>query len=501
MPPEFILAVDQGTTNTKALLVDRGGRAVFQASTPLDLLHPQAGFVEQDAAAIWGSVRRVMLECAAHARSIGGSMAGISISNQRETAVAWRRGSEPIAYGHAVSWQCRRSAEVCDGLVAKHEFIRETTGLPVDPLATAGKWTWMLEHDVSLREAVERGQACLGNVDAWLLANLTGGKVHATDHSNASRTALFDLARLQWSDELLGLFGIQQHEALPEVMPSASLFGVCTTIEEFKGVPIVAMIGDSHAALFGHGSYGAGAVKATYGTGSSLMMLTESLPGPSASLARTIAWSRGSEVAFALEGNIAMTGSAVAWVGEFLGLADPVEGAVALAASVNDSAGLMFVPGMVGLGAPYWDSEARGVVANLERSHKAAHLARAAVDSIAFQVGDVLFAMEAASGIVVPELRVDGGATRNDTLMQFQADVIHKPVLRSHSELLSALGAAWLGGLTLGWWASIDEIETLSHVGDRFEPAMTTACAAARYEDWKVAVAKARLREPVGAAA
>ena len=198
---------------------------------------------------------------------------------------------------------------------------------------------------------------------------------------------------------------------------------------------------------------------------------------------------------------IAMAGSAVAWVGEFLGLADPVEGAVALAASVNDSAGLMFVPGMVGLGAPYWDSKARGVVANLERSHKAAHLARAAVDSIAFQVGDVLFAMEAASGIVVPELRVDGGATRNDTLMQFQADVIHKPVLRSHSELLSALGAAWLGGLTLGWWASIDEIETLSHVGDRFEPAMTTACAAARYEDWKVAVAKARLREPVGAAA
>jgi glycerol kinase len=501
MPPEFILAVDQGTTNTKAMLVDRGGYVVFQIAESLSVMHPRAGFVEQDANEIWHSVKKAMLECVAYARNLNGIVSGITISNQRETAVAWERGHVPIAYGPAVSWQCRRSAEICERLTEQHARIQELTGLPVDPLATAGKWAWMLEQDASLRAAVDRDEVCFGNIDSWLLANLTRGKEHATDHSNASRTALFDLKRLDWSDELLGLFGISR-SVMPELRPSASLFGVCTAFAEIEGVPVVAMIGDSHAALFGHGSYRAGAVKATYGTGSSLMMLTDSLPDANTTLARTIAWSlKAEDVAFALEGNIAMTGSAVAWVGEFLGMTDPVDGAVALAGSVSDAAGLVFVPSMVGLGAPYWDTRARGVLANLERTHKAAHLARAAVDAIAFQVADVLFAMEKASGIAIPELRVDGGATRNDVLMQFQADLIQRPVLRSSNESLSALGAAWLGGLTLGWWKSLDEIEALTHIEDRFEPQVSKACAATRYAEWKLAVARARLREPIGVAA
>jgi len=500
MPHGFILAVDQGTTNTKALLVDRNGRAVFQASEGLGLVYPQAGFVEQDANAIWDSVRKVMGECVAHARSVGAEVEGIAISNQRETAVAWRRESSPVPFGNAVSWQCRRSTEVCERLAAQHELIREVTGLPVDPLATAGKWTWMLEHDAALRAAVESGEACVGNVDAWLLANLANGVVHATDHSNASRTALFDLAGLEWSETMLGLFGVPL-SVLPEIRASASVFDTCTAIDGLEGVPIVAMIGDSHAALFGHGSYAAGAVKATYGTGSSLMMLADALPAASGALARTVAWSSSDGMRYALEGNIAMTGSAVAWVGEFLGLREPVEDAVALAASVSDAAGLMFVPGMAGLGAPYWDSKARGLIGNLERSHKAAHLARAAVDAIAFQVADVLFAMEEASGIAISELRVDGGATRNNSLMQFQADVLQRPVVRSSNELLSALGAAWLGGLTLGWWSSLDEVEKLAQGGDRFEPAMTRGLAAERYAEWKLAVARAQLQNVAEVAA
>jgi glycerol kinase len=501
MPLEFILAVDQGTTNTKAVLVDRSGRSVFQTAESLTLMHPQAGFVEQDADGIWNSVRKVMLECVAHVQRVDGHVMGIAISNQRETAVAWRRGNELVAYGHAVSWQCRRSTEIVDRMSDRHEAIRDITGLPVDPLATAGKWTWMLKHDEALRAAVPRGEVCFGNVDAWLLANLTGGKVHATDHSNASRTALFDLAQLDWSEDMLEAFEIPR-SVLPKVHSSASVFGICTSIQGLEGVPIVAMIGDSHAALFGHGSYVASAVKATYGTGSSLMMLTGSLPGPGTSLARTIAWSREEHgVTFALEGNIAMTGSSVAWVGEFLGLPEPVSGTVALAASVTDAAGLVFVPGMVGLGAPYWDTRTRGLMANLERFHKAAHLARAAVDSIAFQVADVLFAMEDTSRTAIPELRVDGGATRNDALMQFQADIIQRPVLRSSNELLSALGAAWLGGFTLGWWTSLDQVEALTQGGDRFEPRMARAYAESRHDEWKLAVSRARLLKPMGEAA
>ena len=494
MSKEVIVAVDQGTTNTKAILLDGFGRPVFHTSCALTLLHPAPGQVEQDPAQIWNSVVQVLRASAHHAQGAGLSIAGIAISNQRETAVAWHPGPEPKAIGNAISWQCRRSADICEDLTAHHQAIRQTTGLPVDPLASAGKWTWLLRTYPKLRQEAQQGEALFGNVDAWLLYNLTAGKNHATDHSNASRTGLFSLSKMNWDNGLLELFDIPTR-CLPLVANSSSTFGLCEAMPELRGVPIVAMIGDSHAALVGHGGVRPGAIKATYGTGSSVMMLTDGLAPDTAHLARTVAWSDAEGVRFALEGNIAMTGSAVQWVGEFLGLDDAIAGTVALASSVPDAAGLILVPAMAGLGAPYWDARARGLIGNLERPHRAAHLARAALDAIAYQIADVLFEMERVSGSCIPKLRVDGGATRNAGLLQFQADLIGKPVLNAAREELSALGAGWLGGLSLGWWAKAAEFEDLVQPGLRFEPRLQKAARQQLHAGWRTAVARARLTQ------
>jgi glycerol kinase len=497
MPTEFILTIDQGTTNTKALLVDREGRVKFRTSVPVQLLQPAMGFVEQDPCELWSSVCQVIGQCVSHVEEAGAKVEGIVISNQRETAVAWHRldpasRRDPTPLGKAISWQCRRSETVCDRLRPHAQLIRARSGLLLDPLITAGKWAWMLENSVEVQQAATNGNICFGNVDSWLLYNLTGGRAHATDHSNASRTGLFGLESLFWDNETLEHFGIPQ-SALPRVSFSASEFGICTTIPGLLGVPIVALIGDSHAALAGHGSYVSGTIKATYGTGSSVITLTSTLPLESPSLARTIAWSADGQIQFALEGNISMTGSAVQWVGEFLGLSNPIAGAIALSETVPDAAGLLFVPAMVGLGAPYWDSEARGILANLGRSHTAAHLARAGVDSIAHQIADVFFAMEEACGQELPTMRADGGATRNRFLMQFQADVLGRPVLRARTEELSALGAAALGGLTLGWWTSLNRFGVLTEPAEVFEPSITSEERERFRAAWKQAIRRARL--------
>lgn len=499
MAREWILAIDQGTTNTKALLVDREGATVYRASAPLDLLQPQLGFIEQDPLVLWQSVVGVVAACVRHARGKGAEIAGIAISNQRETAVAWQRApSSACAAGNplvnAISWQCRRSTSVCERMRPDAATIQAITGLPLDPLLSATKWAWVFDQHPELRAPAEKGDILLGNVDAWLLFNLTGGKVHATDHTNASRTALLNLASLGWDDELLEKFQIAR-AALPAVRPSCGVFGTCTAIPELAGVPVAAMIGDSHAALVGHGRYESGTVKATYGTGSSLMMLTPALVAESKQLARTVAWSTPGGAHFALEGNIAMSGAAVQWVGEFLGLAHPAEDAAALAATVSDAAGLVLVPAMVGLGAPYWDAAVRGLACNLERSHTAAHLAHAAVDAIAFQVTDALEAMEEAGGVEIPVLLADGGATRNDCLMQLQADLLHRPVHRSTQEDLSALGAALLGGLALGWWRGFDELATLPKAVQPFTPHMAAESRERLRAAWKLAVKRARMQQ------
>jgi glycerol kinase len=503
MAREWILAIDQGTTNTKAFLFNREGGFDFRTSAPVEILQPQAGWVEQDPIALWESVVHVIAECVRFAELDRGVIAGVAISNQRETAVAWRRAAqgavpagEPI--GNAISWQCRRSAPVCERLRGEAEKIRSLAGLPLDPLLSATKWAWMFEQEPDLQAKAASGDVLLGTVDAWLLFNLTGGREHATDHTNASRTALMSLNTLDWHPELLTLFAIPR-PALPAVRPSSGLFGGCSAIAKLADVPVVAMIGDSHAALMGHGQFESGTVKATYGTGSSLMMLTSNLVAEGGSLARTLAWSTADRGWFALEGNIPMSGAAVQWVGEFLGLPHPIDDAATLASTVRDAAGLILVPAMVGLGAPHWDATARGLACNLERPHTAAHLARAALDAIAFQVADVLEAMEEAAKVKLPVLLADGGATRNDTLMQMQTDMIGRPVHRAEQEDLSARGAALLGGLALGWWRDLGELAALPKSVRVFEPRVNERERAKLRDNWRLAVRRARLRAETAA--
>jgi glycerol kinase len=489
----MILAIDQGTTNTKAVLVDREGQPHARASVRMGVSTPRSNWVEQDPEEIWRSALKAAEECM---QSAGGvRVEGIAISNQRETVVAWDRATGK-ALAPAIVWQCRRSQAICERLRADglEGQLLAHTGLGIDPLFSASKMCWLLENIAGLRAKAEAGQVCFGTVDSWLIWRLTEGRLHACDASNASRTQLLNLASRDWDEELLRVFGVPR-AALPEVRDSSGEFGKCVGITGLNGVPMVSAMGDSHAAMAGHGSYSPGTVKATYGTGSSLMTLLPRLEAARREVATTIAWSLGGVAQYALEGNIAMTGSGVAWVGEFLGLEEPVEGAARLAASIAGSEGVYFVPAMSGLGAPYWDGEAKGTISGLTRTSRAAHLARAAVEAIAYQIRDVFDAMSAAAGCQLPALHVDGGATRNEELMQFQADVLQKPVVRSDCVDLSALGAAWFGGLALGWWESTADLSCLPQKTRTFAPRRPAAEMELLYAGWRTAVARARLRE------
>lgn len=484
---EVVLAVDQGTTSTKCVAVDREGAVRFSASAPLRMLAPGDQWLEQSPQEIIASARVVLDQAAASCHDRGLHVSGIAISNQRETALAWdAETGEPI--GNAISWQCRRSAGICQSLAAHSEKIHARTGLVLDPLVSASKWAWLLsesEHAAQARDLATSGRLRFGNVDAWLLWWLTGGTTHATDHTNASRTALLGLESLEWDPEMLDLFNIPE-SALPSVRASASTFGVCNAIDVLRGVPIVSAVGDSHAALAAQGA--PGNVKATYGTGSSLMVALDNLPEDSKGLARAVGYSTAKGVQYALEGNIAMSGAGLKWVGEFLGLSDPVVEAAALAATVPDSDGVVFVPAMAGLGAPWWDAGARGALLNLGPWHTRAHMARAALEAIAHQVVDVFEAMEDATGLRLATLNADGGATRNAALMQFQADVLGRPVLRSSREELSAIGAAWLGGITLGWWSTTQEPYENSATPDTFAATMSATERMDRRNHWREAV-------------
>lgn len=485
----LLLAIDQGTTNTKVLLVDRAGQPVFRTSEPVTLATTEQGFVEQNPIELWNSVQHVAARAADYARQSGAAIEGLAITNQRETALAWHRETgRPLA--PAISWQCRRSAGICNRVAEYSALIRKSTGLPLDPVLTATKWAWMLANEPNVSDAALKGELSLGTVETWLLFKLTNGQVHATDTTNASRTGLLDLRLLQWGPELVKLFEIPL-AALATVRSSAEHYGTVQSIPEFAGVPIVAAIGDSHAALAGHGSFAPGAVKATYGTGSSLMTLTETLLDDTPQLSRTVAWSTSERAQFALEGNIFMSGSALQWVGEFLGFAHPAEDAADLAETVANAAGMYFVPAMVGLGAPYWDASAAGMVCGLGRAHTSAHLARAAIEAIGYQVADVLFAMESFMDAPVNELQADGGATRNRSLMQFQADILGRPVIRACAEELSALGAAYLGGLALEWW-TLQTVSELPRTNETFMPSMRQASRDLRYLEWREAVQRTR---------
>ena len=482
-----ILAIDQGTTNTKALLVDGEGRIVQRASKPVPLTYPHPGWVEQDALAIWRSVTAAIDDCLA-----GGAVqpAGIAISNQRESVVVWERGTGRPA-GPVIVWQCRRTTDRCEQLRrdGAEAMVRERTGLTLDPLFSATKLDWLLRLIPDGARRAGAGELCAGTIDSWLLWNLTGGAAHRCDVTNASRTQLLDLRTLSWDQSMLDLFGVPAR-ALPEIHPSSGVVGETVACGRLgAGVPVASMIGDSHAALFGQGGFRPGSVKATYGTGSSLMSRTPELVFSDRGLSSTVAWGIGSDVAYALEGNISATGAALQWVADLLGLADPAA-AADLAASVSSAEGVSFVPAFVGLGAPHWAERARGLVTGITRSTSGAHLARAALEAIAFQVRDVFVAMMCdvrADGAV---LLADGGASRSDFLMQLQADVIGRPVVRNNAADISALGAAYLAGLALGHWRSLDEIEALPRTFERFEPRLGDADRETALDAWRGAVAR-----------
>ncbi len=506
-----ILTIDQGTTNTKALLVDGEGRIVRRASRPVPLSYPQPGWVEQDALAIWRSVADVINECLS-----GGEVrpAGIAISNQRESVVVWERATGRPA-GPVVIWQCRRTTERCEQLRRDgvEEMVRGRTGLTIDPLFSATKIDWLLQQIPDGRQRADAGELCAGTIDSWLLWNLTGGAEHRCDVSNASRTQLFNLRTLAWDESLLELFNVPAR-VLPEIRPSSGVFGETIARGALPaGIPVASMIGDSHAALFGQGGFRSGAVKATYGTGSSLMSATPELVFSNNGLSSTVAWSIGPEVqiprlatlarddkgrhpersrgicTYALEGNISATGAALQWVSDLLGLDDPAA-AAELAASVTSTEGVSFVPAFVGLGAPHWAERARGLVTGITRSTGAPHLARAALEAIAFQVNDVFAAMLCDVRADDAVLLADGGASRSDHLMQFQADVIGRPVVRNNAADISAMGAAYLAGLALGHWRSLDEIDALPKTFERFEPKLDAASREAALAEWRGAIAR-----------
>ncbi|MFG6468208.1 glycerol kinase GlpK [Roseateles sp. BYS87W] len=486
-----LLALDQGTSSSRALVFDRTGRLLAVAQRELPQHFPQPGWVEHDAQQIWEH----QVACAREALAKAGvKPAAIGITNQRETVVLWdRRTGEPLH--RALVWQDRRTAPLCEQMKAQglEPRIRELTGLVLDPYFSATKLRWLLDHLPGARERAVRGELAFGTIDSWLLWKLTDGRVHATDPSNASRTLLFDIHRGDWSDELLAAFDIPR-ALMPEVRPSAGVFGQAA---EF-GIPIAGIAGDQQAALFGQAALAPGQAKNTYGTGCFLLMHTGDQPQASTQgLLTTRAAQVGATPQYALEGSVFVGGAVVQWLRDGLHAIGASHEVQALAASVPDAGGVMFVPAFAGLGAPYWRPDARGALLGLTRGTSQAHIARAALESIAFQSAAVLAAMNAdvaaaaarGAGVAqLQELRVDGGACANDLLMQFQADLLGLPVLRPRVIETTALGAALLAGLGAGLWASTGEVASIWQLDRAFEPRMSRDEAGARMAQWERAV-------------
>ena len=499
MRPRAILAIDQGTTSSKVLLLGENGLALARGAAGVETRLPRPGWVEQDPFGIWNSVREAIEHCLAGAGEV--DILGIGISNQRESTLGWdARTGVPI--GPCVTWQCRRTSAICDSLRVRGlaPTLERLTGLTIDPLFSASKMRWLLDQAPDGQARAEAGEIKLGTVDSWLVWQLTNAAMHATDASNAARTQLVDIASGHWSPQLLGEFNIPE-PALPRIQASSAFFGEVAAIAALRGVPILGVMGDSHAALFAHGSFQPGTVKATYGTGSSLMTLSKGRREGAAmhGLSQTIAWQLGDAPSLAFEGNIASSGGTLEWLGSLFGLADPGNTIAQKAQQVSGSEGVYLVPAFNGLGAPHWDDQARGLICGLNRSTDLNHLARAAMESIAFQVADVFDAMEQTLGHRLTELRADGGASRNDFLMQFQADLIGRPMLRDRSADLSAIGAGWMAGLAAGLWPSLEALARLPRTIDRFEPVMSLSAAQALRRGWQDAVARSKLHPFTGA--
>jgi glycerol kinase len=487
----YLLAIDQGTTSTRAIVFDEQANRCGESQLPIEQHYPQPGWVDHDPMEIWESAVKTV-QAAVDASGIGVSdIAGIGIANQRETTIVWNRSDgRPLA--PAIVWQSRQSAPWIDALIkqGKAEAFQRVTGLYPDAYFSASKLAMLLDNDRELRMRAEAGEALFGTVDTWLLWNLTDGRVHATDVTNASRTMLFDLESVSWSDELLSEFGIPQ-AMLPDVIESSGQLAASGPAMLGQPLPIAGIAGDQHAALFGQACFGVGTAKNTYGTGSFLLMQTGRTPKRSDhKLLTTIAWGIDGSVSYALEGAIFVTGSAVQWLRDGLGLIEHSSDVEALARSVPDAGGVVFVPALTGLGAPHWDATARGGILGITRGTKPGHIARATLESIAFQTRDVLEAMMADSGLPLSELRVDGGAARNDLLLQIQADVLGVPVVRPRELETTALGAAYLAGLGTGVWSGEKEIEGQWHADKRFEPVADRSQNDRAYGRWQDAVSR-----------
>jgi glycerol kinase len=495
MSRRFVLALDQGTTSSRAIVFDRRGRAHGTAQLEFRQHFPRPGWVEHDPEDIWDTTRRVTLAALARARRKGNDIAAIGITNQRETTVVWdRRTGRPIA--PAIVWQDRRTADVCAQLKRRglEPFFRRKTGLVLDPYFSGTKLMWLLQHVPGARRRAERGELAFGTIDTWLIWKLTGGKVHATDVSNASRTLLLNLRTGTWDDELLRTLKIPR-AILPSVRASSEIYGHVESIPALRDVPISGVAGDQQAALFGQACFTPGRAKNTYGTGCFLLLHTGRKPVASKShLLTTIAWKLGVEgpLEYALEGSVFIGGAVVQWLRDGLGVIRRSGDVETLAAKAADNGGVYFVPAFTGLGAPHWDAAARGLIVGLTRGSTAAHIARAALESIAYQSADLLHAMESDAGLKLRELRVDGGATANNRLLQFQSDLLRVPVIRPRTTETTALGAAYLAGLAVGVWKNQDEIAALWSMDKTFRPQPNKTAMAALQRDWRRAVERAK---------
>ena len=489
----YILALDQGTTSSRAILFDRDGAIKGIAQREFRQMFPQPGWVEHDPLEIWTSQAGVAVEALAGAGVRARDIAAIGITNQRETTIVWdRRTGLPIA--NAIVWQDRRTAEACDRLRSDgaEPLFRERTGLVLDAYFSGTKLAWILDHVEGARARAEAGHLAFGTVDSWLLWKLTDGRLHITDPSNASRTLLFNIHTLQWDDELLAALRVPR-SVLPEVRSSSEIYGEVTTTLGLESVILGGIAGDQQAALFGQMCTSPGMTKNTYGTGCFMLQHTgASAPASRHKLLTTVAWTRDGVTAYALEGSVFVGGSVVQWLRDGLGVIRSSSEVEALAMSVPDNGGVYLVPAFAGLGAPHWDSYARGTIVGLTRGSSAAHIARAALESIAYQSADLLDAMQADAGVRLAELRVDGGASRNDLLMQFQSDVIGAPVVRPQITETTALGAAYLAGLAVGFWKNDDDLATQWRTERRFEPAMPASRVHELRARWTQALARAR---------
>ncbi len=500
MKEKYILALDQGTTSSRAVVFDRRGKIISIASKEFQQIYPRPGWVEHDPMEIWGSQMEAARRALDSANLSPQTIAAIGITNQRETTVIWDRQSGKPVY-NAIVWQCRRTAPACSR-IQKTKFaekLRKKTGLVVDAYFSGTKVQWILEHEKKIRRAAERGDLAFGTVDSWLVYRLTGKKLHITDYSNASRTLLFNIHNLSWDREILRFLDIPE-KILPAVKPSSQLYGYTSPAVFFgEEVPLSGIIGDQQGALFGQTCFRQGQAKNTYGTGCFLLMNTGEKPVTSRNnLLTTVAWGTGKKVEYALEGSVFIAGAVVQWLRDGLRIISRASDSEPLAAGLSSNEGVYFVPAFVGLGAPYWDMYARGAILGVTRGTTQAHIARAGLESIAYQTRDVLECMEKDSGIRLKELRVDGGAAANAFLMQFQADILGVPVVIQETTETTALGAAYLAGLAVGFWKDTQQVAKNFKVRKKFIPRMPVRQREALYRKWKKAVERARGWEEEG---